>query len=164
MSDKSDEEAYAAFLDPLMDDLRRGGFPGKRGRGYEHDRRFETPFPGISYRFGFWPTDRSNAAVYLWIHAQDQRDRNQHIYQQLLASRAEIDAAMGVGEPLTNPAWNPNTWHKDQGYAAVGVCTPGGIRSSDERLAEIRAWVLEYLPRIKEVLDPRLEEILHALP
>ena len=161
----SDKEAYKAFLDPLMDDLRRGGFPGKRKPGYENDRRFEATFPGLSYRFGFWPDDRSVATVYLWIHAPRDKRRNQHIYRQLRASKAEIDAEMGDGELLTNAHWNPDTWpNRDWGYAAVGVTTPGGIRSSEERLDEIRAWVLEYLPRIKEVLDPRLEEILRALP
>ena len=162
----SDKEAYKAFLDPLMDDLRRGGFPGKRKPGYENDRRFETPFLGLSYRFGFWPDDRSVATVYLWIHAQDQRDRNQHIYRQLRASKAEIDAEMGDGEPLTNAHWNPDTWPQRPGwgYAAVGVTTPGGIHSPPQRLQEIREWVLEYLPRIKEVLDPRLKEILRTLP
>lgn len=162
----SDQEAYAAFLDPLVTDLKANGFPGKMVGRYDNDRRFESKFPGLSYGVGFWPEDRSNVGVYLWIHAKDQRDRNQHIYQQLLASRAEIDAEMGVGEPRTNSRWNPDTWPRgpDWGYAAVGVWTPGGIYSPPERLQEIHEWVLEYLPRVKEVLDPRLEEILRTLP
>ena len=162
----SDKEAYNAFLKPLMDDLRRGGFPGRAGTRYGHDRGFESPdFPDLSYRFGFWPDNRSLASVYLWIHAPRDKRRNQHIYRQLRASKAEIDTEMGAGEPLTNTHWNPDTWQaRDWGYAAVGITTPGGIHSPPERLQEIRAWALEYLPRIKEVLDPRLEEILRTLP
>ena len=161
----SDKEAYNAFLKPLIADLRRDGFPGKQVSPYENDRGFVSDFPYLSYRFGFWPDDRSEAGVYLWIHAPRDKRRNQHIYRQLRASKAEINAEMGVGEPLTNSDWNPDTWHvRDWGYAAVGVCTPGGIYSPPERLREIRSWVLKYLPRVKEVLDPRLEQILRDLP
>ena len=160
----SDKEAYDAFLKPLITDLRRDGFPGALGRPYDNDRGFKSAFPHLSYRFGFWPEDRSEVGVYLWIHAPRDKSRNQYIYRALRADKAAIDAAMGVGDPLTKADWNPDTWRVyDWGYAAVGVSTPGRINSPQGRLDEIREWVLEYLPRVKEVLDPRLEKILRNL-
>ena len=160
----SDKEAYDAFLKPLIADLRRNGFPGALGQPYDNDRVFKSAFPYLSYRFGFWPEDRSEVGAYLWIHAPRDKPRNQYIYRALHADKGAIDAAMGVGDPLTKADWNPDTWRVyDWGYAAVGVCTPGRISSPQGRLNEIREWVLEYLPRVKEVLDPRLEKILRNL-
>ena len=81
----SDTEAYDAFLGLLIADLRRNRFPGALGKPRGNDRGFRSAFPYLSYRFGFWPEDRSEVGAYLWIHAPRDKSRNQYIYRALRA-------------------------------------------------------------------------------
>ena len=52
-------------------------------------------------------------------------------------------------------------WHRHESlsFFTINVRKDGSIDDL-EKHDEIRAWMLEYLPKLKEVMDPRLEEIL----
>ena len=40
----------------------------------------------------------------------------------------------------------------------------GSIDDPPERLEEIRAWMVDQLPKLQEVLEPHLERVLKELP
>ena len=44
-------------------------------------------------------------------------------------------------------------------WAYVGIRTKGSL-NEPERWEELRAWVVEHLPRFQNVIDPRLERIM----
>ena len=50
--------------------------------------------------------------------------------------------------------------HGNHPWASLGIRRDGSIDDPPERLEELGAWVLEYLPKLKAVLNPRLETIL----
>ena len=39
----------------------------------------------------------------------------------------------------------------------------GSIRDSDQKLAELREWVLAMLPKLKAAFQPRLEKVMREL-
>ena len=42
----------------------------------------------------------------------------------------------------------------------IGFSRPGSIDDSPDKLEETRAWMLDLLPKLKEVFEPRLESLL----
>jgi hypothetical protein len=53
-------------------------------------------------------------------------------------------------------------WHRFEpnSFFTVSVRKDGSIDDPPEKLEETRAWMLNLLPKLKEVFDPRLDEIL----
>ncbi len=45
----------------------------------------------------------------------------------------------------------------------MGLAVDGTMDDPPERLDEIRAWMLETLPKFRDVFNPRLEKILAEL-
>ena len=49
-------------------------------------------------------------------------------------------------------------------FSSISVRRDGAIHDPPEELHEIRAWMLDRLPRFKAVFEPRVEAILGRLP
>ena len=46
-------------------------------------------------------------------------------------------------------------------FCSINIRTDGAIDDPPEKRDEIRAWMLDLLPKFKEVFDPRVEDILN---
>ena len=77
------------------------------------------------------------------------------IYESLLLQRREIEGELG-----SNPLWDSG---ENNSETSVTLNVEGSISDPPERLDEIRAWMLETLPKLRDVFNPRLEKILAEL-
>ena len=142
---------YRDFFQPLVDELQEKGFTDRRNAWANANQEFPSQFEGISYYAGFW---RSEAWVYLWITGSD-RDRNKHIFDGLHDQRTAIERELNA-----EVAW---LRHNNQPWSSIGVSMDGSIDDPEDKLAEVRAWMLDRLPKLKEAIHPRLQEVMSEL-
>ena len=72
------------------------------------------------------------------------------------ASKGEIEAEIGSSELI---------WYEgdSENGSNIWLSIEGSIDDPPKRLDEIRAWMLETLPKFRDVFNPRLERILAEL-
>ncbi len=140
-------EAYLAFYQPLIDELReQHRFTGARRAQPQNWSSFASGFSGINYATAFTLGDR--VRVELYIDRGDEGE-NQALFDWLHARREQLEDELG--EPLE--------WEQLEGKRAcrIAVYRHGSIQSSDDDLTEIRAWMVERLIRMEAVLTPLLK-------
>ena len=144
-------QPYRDFFQPLVDELRRRGFTNQ-DRAYARDyQHFGSAFDGIEYA-AFFGAD--SVWVYLAI-STDDKDFNERVFDALQQRSEQIEAEIDA-------EWH---WDRSNRYSSsyVKLIRGGVIDDPPEKLEETRAWMLKYLFRLKEVLDPHLEQVLRDL-
>ena len=138
------------FFRPLITDLRRARFAGRATLyiGYA-GRIFPSGYDGIGYAVSFWKDD---AWVTLNI-SMDDNDDTKRIFDALHADREEIEASVADAE------WD---WDRNDHFtfSSISVRKAGTIDDPPEELEAIRAWMLDLLPKFRDVFDPRVKQIL----
>ena len=159
---------HAAFFEPIIRELQleETGQPVYPTRQEGHDRGFESRCPPLCFNLGFWgrkPGDRDRAQVYLWICEDDPRAAQ--IFDELL----KYQEAMNDELRQIDPSFELNWWSRSTGsskrptYRAIGMQIDGTIDDPQERLDEIRDWMLAFYPALKKVMGPRLADICRRL-
>lgn len=147
---------YHVFFQPLIRKLLGEGFAEKALQDFDHTgRRFPSHLiPGTEYAACL---DRNGAWVVLRVR-MEERALTKHIFDTLEADREGIEESINAGP---TPDWQ---WLRYDHYDFSSICIrrDGSIDDPPEKLEEIRAWMLDLLPKLKKVLDPRLAEILDA--
>ena len=143
------------FYQPLIAELERTGFADGASYHFDHTGRY---FPSrLNRGVGYAVTlERKNAAwVTLHIRTEDNK-LTKRIFDELQADREDIEVRINAGP---SPEWH---WlrHDRFTYSSINVRRDGSIDDPQEKLEEIRAWMLDLLPKLKEVFDPRLAKIL----
>ena len=94
--------------------------------------------------------------VHLWINAGSSEATNR-IFDSLKAESEVIEAEFGASEFK----W---VWDRQDNcrWACVGIRRDGSL-NEPERWEELRAWVVEHLPRFQNVISSRLEKIIDGL-
>ena len=145
------------FYEPLIAELVRSRFADRARQGFDHSDRLLPSglHRGIGYAAGFW-----KGAAYVGLRIQTDRNaRTKHIFDELHADRASIEAELGY---VPDARW---TWHRHNRYtySSINLGRDGAIHDPPDRLAETREWMLDALPRLHAVFDPRLAAILEGL-
>ena len=146
------------FFRPLIDELIRRGFADKAVQNFGHfDRLFRSAVnPGVGYEVSLW---KSAAWVSLHIRAEGN-ELTKRIFDELHADREEIESSIGAS-PGTEWEWSrraPPT------FASISIRKRGSIDDPPDELERTRAWMLDLLPQFQRVFDPRVAQILGALP
>ena len=145
-----------AFFQPLIDDLIRTGFAdkapvqrfGRTGRHfYIRSRR------DIAYAASL--EGENDAWVTLHIETEDGKERTKEIFDTLRKDQEQIEQS--IGAELDWRRYDPHT------FSSISLRRDGSIDDPPEKLAATREWMLEYLPRLKEVMEPRMEAIMAEL-
>ena len=55
-------------------------------------------------------------------------------------------------------------WDRYLTFSSINIRRDGSIGDPPEKLEGTRAWMLDLLPKLKEVFDPRVADILSRLP
>ena len=146
---------YYDFFQPLIAGLPGAGFAERAVQRFgPSDRHFPSPLnEGIWYAASLEGTN--DAWVTLHIEMGDKK-QTEHIFDTLLKQQEQIQECL-AGE------WH---WRRHDPYffSSISIRRDGSIDDCDEKLEETRAWMLNLLPKLKEVFDPRLAEILKELP
>ena len=141
---------HREFFSPLVGELEKVGF-GREETEYDDSWHwFPQGLDDLWYVVGL---DDGGAWVCLWI--QGTVEYRQRFYNSLKAQQEEIAAEVG-----SDLDWYDGD--SDNG-PNVTLAIGGSIDDPPERLDEIRAWMLETLPRFRDVFNPRLEKILAEL-
>ena len=140
------------FFQPLIGGLMQSRFADKAVQHYDYTGRF---FPSrvhsdIGYAASFW---KNAAWVTLHIQTED-KERTKQIFDLLKEDCAQIQKSI-EGED-----WR---WHRydKNSFSSINLMRYGcSIDDPPKKHDEIRAWMIDNLRRLKEVMDPRLEKIL----
>ena len=145
----ADKEKQLSFFTPLSERLVRNGVAPQVLRYQGVPRIISTGVPHTNY--SIYLTDQY-LQVHLWINAGSREDTNQ-IFDALEKESEAIQAELAV-----ESKW---IWERQDNrpWAYVGIRTKGSL-NEPERWEELRAWVVEHLPRFQNVIDPRLERIM----
>ena len=145
---------FRDFFQPLVDELRRTGFTDRTKAYARYYQRFPpSRFKGIEYGACFYYRP-DIASVYVSIDTED-KEFNKRVFDALKEREAEIQT--GIDGKLE---WRRNDAYR---FSTIDIRRDGSMDDPQEKLEEIRAWMLEYLPKLKEVLDPHLERVLKEL-
>lgn len=145
----SRQEAYRHFFQALIDELRdRHHFTAARLGQAQNWYSFASGRSGISYSANF-PKGGQTARVELYIDLGDV-DATKALFDHLLARRSEVESAFG--EPLE--------WERLDARRACRIASyfPGSISDTPERLAQVRAAMVDRLLRLKKAIGPLLAE------
>ena len=152
-------QKYEEFFRPLETELERTGFADKAPfKRWGHTGRFfpSRVNPGISYAVSL--EGANDAWVTLHIETGDKALTKQ-VFDALAADREQIDSDIGA-DPGLEWRWNRAGGY---GFSSINVRSDGSIHDPPDKLKETKAWMLDHLPRFKEVFDPQIEKILQEL-
>ncbi len=138
------------FFNPLVDELEKAGFGSAEAEMQYTQYWFAHGHQDVWFVAGL---DDEGAWVCLWLWGN--LDSVQLLYQSLKEQHEEI--AELIGSQLY---WFDGD--SDNG-SSVSLITCGSIDEPPQKLDEIRAWMLETLPKFRDVFNPRLEKILAEL-
>jgi hypothetical protein len=143
-------QRYRQFFQGLADNLGEGPdvpHPHKvHGKSY---LGFGTGFKGFSYSAAF--SYGGVARVELYFSGSD-RDKNKERFDELELSREAIESEIG----------GKFAWERldDKMACRISVVRSGSIKDDQNKLDEIRDWMIEKLPVVKKTFGPRLADLV----
>ena len=131
-------------------------FAESYGNAWWHrDRFFPSAFhKDIGYVASF---ERRVACVYLLLRTWSSVDLNNTLFDALKEEQEQFQSAI---DPKANWFWNRHSGHT---FSTIGVQRRASIDDPPEKLEETRAWMIEMLPKFKDVFEGRLESLLTKL-
>ena len=147
-------EQFRHFFLPLIGGLVAEGFSDRpRQRFDSSGRHFPSELSeGIEYAVSI---EGSGAWVTLHIEMEDNK-MTKRIFDALKRDQDEI-------ETFLDAEWH---WLRHDRYlfSSISIRIDGSIFDPPEKLEETRAWMIDMLPKLKEIFDPSLEKILEKIP
>ena len=149
-------EQYREFYRPVVDSMRQRGLTEQlQPYGY-YAQRFSTKaeIDKAEYMVSMTtPGSGEMANVYLYLGSND-RDLNLRVFGALEEQRAEVERELGASL----------IWAPYRGYrTSISLTRPASISDPPEEQSETQAWMIEWLPRVREVFEPRLLRISEDL-
>lgn len=148
-----DPSGYNRFYRPVVEQLGKLGIEEDTEAWQEgYIRWFQSGLENAWYGASF-----VGDSAYLWFRFEDSGDRNKsdRIFGALHESREDIEASL------------TGKWFWDQKprefWCEVGISTPAKIKDPPEQIEETRSWILKNLPKLKEILNPRLQKIMDEM-
>jgi hypothetical protein len=142
-------EKYRRFYQPLLDELReRHHFTNAKVAQPQCWYAFSSGNSSFNYSANF--TGKGTVRAEVYIDCED-RETNNRFFDELHAQREAIEKEFG--EPLE--------WQRLDEKRACRICIhrSGAVEDSDERLEEIRAWLIQRLLKIKQVFAARIASL-----
>ena len=148
-------QQFQEFFQPLIDQLVWEGFADRAIQHYGPGGRSFLPRLREGTRYAVSFEGENNAWVTLHIRAEN-RKQTKRVFDALIEYRESIESSIAA-----DWRWNRRD---NEDFSSINVRRDGSIYDPPEKLAKTRAWMLEMLPKLKEIFEPRLAEILSNLP
>ena len=143
------------FYLPLIEELLRARFAASAVQYNGHAGRLFRS--GVHSGMGYAVSINWKNSAWVTLHIQSEdNELTKSIFDELKTQQKDIESSIDAG-PC--PEWH---WRRHDVYlfSTVNIRTDGVIGDPPEKLERIRAWMLDLLPKFKEVFDPRVENIL----
>ena len=87
--------------------------------------------------------------------SMENNELTKQIFDTLEEDRAQIECNLDAD-------WH---WYRHSGssFSSINVRRDASVNDSPDKLKETRAWMLDMLPKIKGIFEPRVEKILRDL-
>ena len=148
-------QKYTDFFEPLIIKLRDIGFAAERPiKMFDHTGRY---FPSKE-NDGIWYAASLEGKNDAWVTVHIRTDDNEmtkNLFDKLKADKGQIKSSI---KDHPNLEWR---WlrHDRHTFSSINVRMDANIDDPADKLEETRAWMLDLLPRLKEVFDPRIAEL-----
>ena len=141
---------HREFFQPLVEALKEAGFEDPEEDQDGRQLWFPYGHESVWYVLGL---EDGSAWAYLWLMGGDEF--NVRVYDALQLMQDEIDEELG-----TDPDWQKGD---DESGSSVTLSIGSSIDDPPEKHDETRTWMLEILPKLRDILNPRLEKVLSDL-
>ena len=139
-------EAYREYFQDLIDELReKHHFTGARLGQPQSWYSFGSGISGITYGACFAQGEKARVEVYI---DQGNAEANKRLFDFLAASSQEIEKTLGKSLE----------WERldDRRASRIALYRAGSIENDEDTLNELRAWMIEWLLKLKKVFSPKL--------
>ncbi len=141
------------FFQPLIDRLRKARFTDRNTASSTEYQSFPVGIPGG----GTYRVSMEGTKAWVYIGGYDIYSAPRSITDGLRAGdRSEVEKALG----LESDSATGMDWCTSRSTCNIGVWRYASLDDSEEQLEEMREWMFHYLLRFREVLNPRIEEIV----
>ena len=152
-------QKYTDFFEPLINKLRDTGFAAERPiQMFDYSGRY---FPSLE-NDNIWYAASLEGKNDAWVtlHITDDVETTKFLFDQLRADKDRIESSI---EANPEPDW---CWrrHDRHTFSSINIRKVGSIDDPADRLEATRVWMLDLLPKLKEVFEPRIAEILTKDP
>ena len=152
-------QKYTDFFEPLINKLRDTGFAAERPiQKFDYSGRY---FPSTE-NDNIWYAASLEGKNDAWVtlHITDDVETTKFLFDQLRADKDRIESSI---EANPEPDW---CWrrHDKHTFSSINIRKDGSIDDPADRLEVTRVWMLDLLPKLKEVFEPRIAEILTKDP
>lgn len=151
---ETEERGYRDFWHGVIETLVDKKFISNRAAWDRRAFAVSTGTSGVQYYCAF---DEPAGKVHLGLHIHlPEVGQTRHVFDQLRTRKQEIESDLSgfeVSEPLE---WNE---FEDLNAFWIGVSHPGTINLDENQLAQLEAWVIERLVKIKYVFDKYVQDI-----
>ena len=147
---------YYDFFQPLVDVLLGKDFAAKAVNHYGRTgRRFPSRLnPGIFYAASIVGPNNAWVTLHIRNIRTDDIEQSNQIFDTLKGHREQIEKCLEA-------EWHWRRWDKYT-FSSISIRTDGSIDDPHEKLKETSDWMLEHLPKLKEIFDPLLAEVLES--
>ena len=149
-------QKYTDFFEPLINKLRDSGFAAVRPiKMFDKTGRFFSSIENEGIWYAASLEDENDAWVTVHIRTDDNV-LTKSLFDRLKSDRVQIESEI-VACPEPDWCWRRHKKHK---FSSINIRKDGSIDDPAEKLDETRAWMLDLLPKLKKVFDPRIAELL----
>lgn len=137
-------EKYQAYFQPLIDELRETHrFTSAKAGQPQNWYSFSSGFKGIYYGANFAAGGKARAELYIDL---GDHDKNKYVF----------DALHEKAESIESQFQESVSWERLESKRAsrLAFYTDASITDSDSELEQVKAWHVEKLLKIKEILGP----------
>ena len=149
------KQQFNVFFQPLVDRLLRDGFTDRAIKKFgSNDRQFASRLDaGIGYRASL--EGNNDAWVTLHIQAED-KELTKRVFDELMKNKRTIEAR------IPDQEWD---WRRKNQFtfSSISLRRDGSIDDPPEKLEKTRAWMLEMLPRLKDMFDQPAASMLKEM-
>ena len=151
-------QSYMDFFEPVIARLIRLGFDDRPTRRFgDEDRLFNYR---VDRGWGYSVSLEGKNDAWASVHIETgDKGLTKQVFDELVSQRDVIEASMDIGAE-TEWDWRR---HDRWGFSTINLRTDGSIDDLEEDWDRTRNWMVEYLPKLRMVFDPRLGEIFWRL-
>lgn len=144
---------YNHFYEPLLERFRKADMlqpPGPIGVFHTRWRSFRTGYENerVVYAIGI-------ANEKAWAYLSAYGPKHKRVYRALCEHQAQIDAYMSGAEVK---------WHEGGKESWIAVTTPASLEDAEEKIEATRVWMFDNLLKLKDAVQPHLDEVMRKLP